>query len=512
MATAKQEPNLSRNIQVNHVQASGNRAGGSGPTPSSGVKGKLMSRKGLPIVAAAALAFVFGIAGLAALGVVLAVVLGLFLLRRSANFNLQLKPWPALVSKLMPIAGRILFLMVFFLPIADYLYLPSGHTPDTLVKYISIMFVKPENLAGSVRSDYFPGLPLIVLLSAIIMAIGIIRIQKTKYLLLSVVGIVLYTLSPTLSYLIMNGTFRFMFIWEFLNIGYYCAWAGIALIILAKFTPRLLGRFTSQNRAVGFLVLLPLAAVPSIVASLILPSLHISAVTLQAGLDFETAHHSLAVFISAILAALGVGAIIGNEQDNSFVHHINLELTYPAGKSPLVFTRGWLFGAKATLVKGEEEIDVTENVEWSGTGAFEPNYGSRSRPAFFSDGPNTIKLKCEADGLIKIQKYKVNAKDPGLYAHVGSMAQVPADSHGCPACPHTCTGPITSGSPTVLVNGLPAARVGDVGTHAACCGPNTFEIANGDNRVLIDGKPAAWIGSQTNHCGGTGKVVSGGSS
>ena len=32
----------------------------------------------------------------------------------------------------------------------------------------------------------------------------------------------------------------------------------------------------------------------------------------------------------------------------------------------------------------------------------------------------------------------------------------PADAHGCPKCPHDVTGPATSGSVNVLINGQPA--------------------------------------------------------
>ncbi|MFH2065239.1 MAG: PAAR domain-containing protein [Pseudomonadota bacterium] len=91
---------------------------------------------------------------------------------------------------------------------------------------------------------------------------------------------------------------------------------------------------------------------------------------------------------------------------------------------------------------------------------------------------------------------------------MGSIAHCPNDAHGCPACPHPVRGPIQSGSPYVLIEGKPAARVGDSGIHAACCGPNTFMITTGDPNVLIDGKPAARLGDQTKHCGGVGKIVS----
>ncbi|MBN2583889.1 MAG: PAAR domain-containing protein [Planctomycetes bacterium] len=98
---------------------------------------------------------------------------------------------------------------------------------------------------------------------------------------------------------------------------------------------------------------------------------------------------------------------------------------------------------------------------------------------------------------------------PASYACVGGQAKCDADVHGCPACPHIVVGPITTGSPLVLVGGKPAARVGDKGTHAACCGSNTFEITSGDDQVLIDGRPAAKLGtSLTKHCGGDGKLIS----
>jgi uncharacterized Zn-binding protein involved in type VI secretion len=107
------------------------------------------------------------------------------------------------------------------------------------------------------------------------------------------------------------------------------------------------------------------------------------------------------------------------------------------------------------------------------------------------------------------KSFMVEAVSPAGYAHVGSLAQCPADAHGCPACPHPVVGPIQTGSHTIFINGQPAARVGDTGVHTACCGPNTFTIATGDSTVLIGGRPAAKIGeSITHHCGGTGTIIS----
>ncbi len=92
---------------------------------------------------------------------------------------------------------------------------------------------------------------------------------------------------------------------------------------------------------------------------------------------------------------------------------------------------------------------------------------------------------------------------------VGDNSQVPADAHGCPACPHPCIGPAISGSPDVMVNGLPAIRVGDPGIHAACCGPNQWTAQAGSSTVLINNKAAHRQTDQDKHCGGMGQMVAG---
>ena len=76
------------------------------------------------------------------------------------------------------------------------------------------------------------------------------------------------------------------------------------------------------------------------------------------------------------------------------------------------------------------------------------------------------------------------------------------DMHVCPMVtvlvPHV-GGPIAGpGAPTVLIGGLPAARVGDM---AVCVGPPDV-IALGSFTVLIGGQPAARMGDLTAH-GGT---------
>jgi len=92
---------------------------------------------------------------------------------------------------------------------------------------------------------------------------------------------------------------------------------------------------------------------------------------------------------------------------------------------------------------------------------------------------------------------------------LGDKSLVPADAHGCPACPHPAVGPAITGSPTVLVNNLPALRVGDSGIHAACCGPNTWVAVQGSATVMIDNMQAHRLGDSDQHCGGMGKLIQG---
>ena len=73
--------------------------------------------------------------------------------------------------------------------------------------------------------------------------------------------------------------------------------------------------------------------------------------------------------------------------------------------------------------------------------------------------------------------------------------------HTCPmvtgVVPHV-GGPIMPpGAPTVLIAGMPAARVGDICT---CAGPPDTIVA-GSAKVMIGGMPAARMGDMTAHGG-----------
>lgn len=85
----------------------------------------------------------------------------------------------------------------------------------------------------------------------------------------------------------------------------------------------------------------------------------------------------------------------------------------------------------------------------------------------------------------------------------------PACSHGCPKCPHDVTGPATSGSVNVLINGIYALRKQDRGRHASCCGENSWEVTDGAPGVFINGRNAARVGDPVEHCGGNGQLSGG---
>lgn len=74
------------------------------------------------------------------------------------------------------------------------------------------------------------------------------------------------------------------------------------------------------------------------------------------------------------------------------------------------------------------------------------------------------------------------------------------DMHVCPlvtgVVPHV-GGPVTLGCFTVLIGGMPAARLGDM---CVCVGPPDV-IALGSMTVLIGGQPAARMGDITAHGG-----------
>lgn len=117
-----------------------------------------------------------------------------------------------------------------------------------------------------------------------------------------------------------------------------------------------------------------------------------------------------------------------------------------------------------------------------------------------------------AKGLFPDLLSKATPKDPNILGRIeetlgidggaGPFAARVGDMHSCPVCdgpkPHVGGPIIAPGCLTVLVGGLPAARLGD---PATCAGPPD-SIAQGEPTVHIGGQPAARVGDMTAH-GGT---------
>jgi uncharacterized Zn-binding protein involved in type VI secretion len=77
-------------------------------------------------------------------------------------------------------------------------------------------------------------------------------------------------------------------------------------------------------------------------------------------------------------------------------------------------------------------------------------------------------------------------------ARLGDMHVCPMVAPAVPPIPHV-GGPVSMGAATVLIGGVPAARVGDM---CVCVGPPDV-IAMGSPKVFICGSPAARMGDPT---------------
>lgn len=83
-------------------------------------------------------------------------------------------------------------------------------------------------------------------------------------------------------------------------------------------------------------------------------------------------------------------------------------------------------------------------------------------------------------------------------ARLTDMHQCPMQTPGLPPIPHVGGPVVGPGVPTVLIEKLPAAVLGD---NCICVGPPD-SIIKGSATVMIGGKPAARLGDNCAH-GGT---------
>jgi len=266
----------------------------------------LFTANGLPVLITILIGFVIGAFINGAIGLILSTAAGLFVLYLFKRLPFKLKPWQELVTGISPIVARLLFFMIFLLPVASYLSLPTGQTPNTLMKYVSIVILLPKNLFSMPRSDVFPGLVILVLISIGLMLYGSMNLSKLKGWIFALFGLLLYTLSPTITSVLM-GNVSFRFIPSFFNVGYYFAWLGLILLPLSKFFPRWL-KIAPGAKAV--LNIVP----PVLLFPLITQDETIRLVDNSVWLtlfEFENDHHFIAGIFSGGLAAWGAGSVVG---------------------------------------------------------------------------------------------------------------------------------------------------------------------------------------------------------
>lgn len=77
---------------------------------------------------------------------------------------------------------------------------------------------------------------------------------------------------------------------------------------------------------------------------------------------------------------------------------------------------------------------------------------------------------------------------------------------------HSVSGTQTKGQSKVMIQGKPAAVVGDSGTSTCPCDGQGYTNVQGSSKVFINGKPAVRLGDKVNiHGQGAGSMMSGSS-
>jgi hypothetical protein len=270
----------------------------------------LGSRDGLPVLISILAGVIIGLFINGALGLILATAAGFFVLKLFNRLPIRLSPWQALVVDISPVVAKLLFYMVFLLPVASYLTLPSGHTPNTLTKYASIIFLIPKNLFQKPGSDVFPGFVFIVIIAIVLMMWGVGNLGKMKNWLLALAGLLLYTLSPSITSTLM-GAPDVRIIMSFFSIGYYCAWLGLILAMFSRYMP---GFFRLNPRVMkripGMMSLLPPVVAFALFSqwNAMQGSWHLPLLQV---LDFESDHHFIAGVFSGGIAGWGAATAVG---------------------------------------------------------------------------------------------------------------------------------------------------------------------------------------------------------
>lgn len=271
----------------------------------------LFTKEGIPLLITILAGIIFGSIFNGALGIIIATIFGLTILKLLNRLPLKISPWQSLVAFFTPLIARICFFMFFLLPVADFLALPTGQTPDTIPNYLSVVLLKPENLFS--RPDLvFPGFVILVIISIVLMFWGGINLSKRRNLILALSGLLLFTLSPTITS-ILGGDFRFRFSIDVFDAGYLFAWIGLLLAALNMALPRFLNyRPTTPYNQGAFLNVIPAALAVGFISQLNTIDLSVYLQSFQAFGFFEHTHHFIGAVFTGGAAAAGAGLIVND--------------------------------------------------------------------------------------------------------------------------------------------------------------------------------------------------------
>ncbi len=279
-------------------------ASASHPNPQTGPArtNKLMPL--VPVIAAGIVGFLVGLAnGIAGMlcSIAVGVALSVFYIKRmsvqQALDALQKKITTVpFIMQIVYMIGTIVFFSIFSVVITKGgLWLPDGvHNPNTLVKYLSIIWVLPENFSKA-PTHAFPGYPGLIILATIIMLVGTIIperfLNKKIKPIIMLVGIIILTAAPTITHSMLGQ--KGAVPWDYLPV-FYLAWVGLIMVMVAVYLPWVLEKMGLSGKGK-----VPLAAglmIPFMIP-LLPPLFFITG-------SFEGDHHDAAMVISGWVAAL----------------------------------------------------------------------------------------------------------------------------------------------------------------------------------------------------------------
>ena len=272
----------------------------SNPQPGPSFTKKLMPL--LPVIVAGIVGFLVGLAnGIA--GTICSIVAGLlvtvFYIKRMSVQQALDKLQKSItkipfIMQIVYMIGTLVFFSIFSVVITKGgLMLPDGvHNPNTLVKYLSIIWVLPENFSKA-PTYAFPGYPWLIILATIIMIVGTIIperfVDKKIKPIIMLVGLILMTAAPTITHSMLGQ--KGAVPWDYLPV-FYLAWVGMIMVMVAVYLPWVLEKLGLSGK-------LPLAA--CLIIPFMIPL--VPRLFFITG-SFEGDHHDAAEVISGWVAAL----------------------------------------------------------------------------------------------------------------------------------------------------------------------------------------------------------------